>query len=274
MQWENLTSLDFEKAVQDCQGVGIISIGVIEAHSSHLPLGTDAIRSHWIACHAAEIEPAIVFPFYPYGANIESAHLPGCVFIEQDLMFALLENICDEMARNGINKIILHSGHGGNRYYLPLFVQMLPGKQKSYVVYYVRLPHNPEALNVLESGEYGHACEGETSEMLYITPELVKMEQAPPAPFTSLNRNQDILDAGAYTQVDWYAMYPHMYVGDARYATPEKGKVLVDYEIEALARLIKAVKEDQITPGLVEEFNQRSKAPKSPDFWTKGNMSA
>ena len=43
MQWENLTSLDFEKAVTDCQGVGIISVGVIEAHASHLPLGTDAI---------------------------------------------------------------------------------------------------------------------------------------------------------------------------------------------------------------------------------------
>jgi len=270
MQWENLTSLDFEKAVQECLGVGIISIGVIEPHASHLPLGTDTIACHHVATRAAEIEPAIVFPFYPYGVNIESVHLPGSVFIQQDLIFALLENICDEIARNGLNKIILHNGHGGNRYFLPLFVQMLPGKHKPYVVYCAQLPYNSEIADLLESGEYGHACEGETSMMLHIAPELVKMEQAPPSRFTSLKRNQDMLDVGAYTQVDWYAMYPHMYVGDARFATPEKGKVMVDYEIQALAELIRAVKADQVTPELVEEFNRRSKAPKSPDFWTKG----
>jgi creatinine amidohydrolase len=270
MQWENLTSLDFEKAVQDCQGVGILSIGVIEAHASHLPLGTDAINCHWVACRAAEIEPAIVFPFYPYGVNIESAHLPGSVFFKQELIFALLENICDEMARNGLNKIILFSGHGGNRFFLPLFVQMLPEKQKPYVAYNASLPYDPEGAKVLESGEYGHACEWETSQMLYIAPDLVKMDQVPPRPFTNLKRNQEMLDVGAYTQVDWYAMYPHMYVGNARVATAEKGKVLVEYKIQAFAELIRAVKADEVTPGLVEEFNSRMKEPKSPDFWKQG----
>ena len=89
-------------------------------------------------------EPAIVFPFYPFGVNIEAAHLPGSVFLQQDVIFALLENICDEMARNGLTKIILHNGHGGNRYFLPLFTQMLPGKQKPYVVYQANLPYNPK----------------------------------------------------------------------------------------------------------------------------------
>jgi creatinine amidohydrolase len=270
MRWENLTSLDFENAVRECQGVGILSIGVIEPHASHLPLGTDAIACHWIASRAVEIEPAILFPFYPFGVNIESVHLPGSVFIQQDLIFALLENICDEMARNGLTKIILHNGHGGNRYFLPLFVQMLPGKNKPYVVYQANLPYNPDAEKVLESGEYGHACEGETSMMLHIAPELVKMDQVPPERFTSLKRNEALQEVGAYTQVDWYAMYPHMYVGDASVSTPEKGRLLLDYQIQTLVELIRAVKADQVTPGLVDEFNQRSKSPKSPDFWTQG----
>ena len=202
MQWENLTSLDFQQYVKECQGVGIISIGVIEAHASHLPLGTDAISCHWIACRAAEREPAIVFPFYPFRVNIESVHLPGSVNIRQEIIFSLLENICDEMARNGLNKIILHNGHGGNRFFLPLFVQMLPEKKKSYVVYQADLPHNPDAGKMLESGEYGHACEGETSMMLHISPELVKMDQIPAKPFKNLERNKALQDAGAYTQVD------------------------------------------------------------------------
>lgn len=270
MQWEHLTSLDFEKAVQECQGVGIISIGVIEAHASHLPLGTDALACHFVACRAAEREPAIVFPFYPFGVNIEASHLPGSVYIQREVMFGLLENICDEMARNGLDKIILHNGHGGNRYFLPLFTQLLPEKRKPYVVYQANLAYFPHAEEVLEGKEFGHACEAETSTMLYITPELVKMDQVPPKPFTSLKRNQDLQHVGAYTQVDWYAMYPHMYVGNSSPATAAKGKVMVDHEIDALVTFIQAVKADSVTPGLVQEFNQRADQPKSPDFWTKG----
>lgn len=136
MQWKNLSSLDFAEAVATCQGVGIIPIGVIEAHASHLPLGTDMFAAHWTACRAAEQEPMIVFPQYPFSINHETAHLPGGLVIKRDLAFALLENICDEMYRNGLRKIVLLSGHGGNRHFLPLFVQTLPEKAKPYTVYY------------------------------------------------------------------------------------------------------------------------------------------
>ncbi len=268
MQWENLTSLDFEKAAQECQGVGIIPVGVIEAHSSHLPLGMDMFACHWAACRAAEKEPAIVFQAYPYGVNIESAHLPGALVIQRDVIFALLENVCDEMARNGLTKIILHSGHGGNRYFLPLFVQTLPEKDKPYTVYYADLPHFIGAEDLLESGEYGHACEAETSMMLHIDPDTVKMDQVPPNPFSSLGRNAEIAQKGGYSPVDWYAMYPHMYVGDASKATAEKGQVMLEHEVETLTALIKAVKDDEVTPGLVKEFIERKQNPKAPDFWT------
>ncbi len=270
MQWENLTSLDFEKAAQDCQGVGILPVGVLEAHSSHLPLGMDMFACHWVACRATEHEPAIVFHAYPYGVNIESAHLPGAVVIRREVIFALLENVCDEMARNGLRKIILLSGHGGNRYFLPLFVQTLPEKDRNYTVYYANLPYFPGAEDLLESGEYGHACEAETSVMLHINADTVKMEQVPPQPFTSAQRNAAVAGAGGYSPVDWYAMYPHMYVGNASKATAEKGRIILDHEIEALVNLIRAVKADAITPGLVQEFIERKQNPRAPDFWTRG----
>lgn len=46
MQWENLSSLDFETAVIQSKHVGIIPIGVIEAHGPHMPLGTDMFTAH------------------------------------------------------------------------------------------------------------------------------------------------------------------------------------------------------------------------------------
>lgn len=269
MQWENLTSYDFEKAVKTCEGVGIIPVGVLEAHASHLPLGTDIFTAHHTACEAAKQEPIIVFPQYPFTINHESAHLPGALVIKRELAFALLENICDEMYRNGIHKIILLSGHGGNRFFLPLFVQTLPEKSKPYVAYFANLPVVPQGEDILDHPENGHACEAETSMIRHINDAIVPMDQVPPKPFTNLKRNDSITQAGGYTQVDWYAMYPHMYVGDAHKATAVKGEKLLAFQIEALVNLIRAVKADETTPALVTEFNQRQATPTAPAFWTE-----
>jgi len=266
MQWEKLTAVEFARAVKESQGVTVVSVGVIEAHASHLPLGTDMLDAHWVACRAAEREPAIVFPAYPFGVNIETTHLPGGVSLHRELLFTLLENICDEIARNGLEKIILHNGHGGNRYFLPLFVQMLTAKDKPYVVYYANLPSSQDP-DILETDELGHACEWETSKMLYIYEELVKMDQAPSRPFKSLRRNQELDEAGAYSPVDWYSMYPVMYVGDASKATAEKGKAFVEFEIDALVKFIRTIKADKITSKLQKEFIKKRHDPSVPDEW-------
>ncbi len=268
MQWENLTSPDFAKAVETCRGAAILPIGVIEPHGAHLPLGTDMFEAHWTACRAAEREPAIVFPAYPFGINHESAHLPGSVAIRRSLLFELLENICDEMGRHGLARIILLSGHGGNRYFLPLFVQTLVEKDKPYLAYYASPRGDVDVAKVLETKETGHACERETSTSLVIRPDLVKMKQVPPRPFASLRRNQPLADLGVYSPLDWYAMYPAMYVGDASKATVEKGKTLTEARVAAVARVIAAVKADTTTPALLAEFLAGKRAPKPADAWT------
>ncbi len=274
MQWENLSSLDFETAVIQANRVGIIPLGVIEAHGPHAPLGTDMFTAHWVAVESAKQEPIIVFPAYPFGTNVETAHLPGGLVIKRELIMALLENICDEMYRNGINKIILFSGHGGNRYFLNFFVQTLPEKQKPYVVYFVQSPFFVADTSLLETDENGHACEWETSLIRAIDDSLVNLEQAPPEPFTNLRRNADLAAVGAYSQVDWYSQYPHMVVGDARPATPEKGKAFLAQDVAKLVKAIQVIKADTLSPQLVAEFNERMNKPQSPAFWTKGNASS
>jgi creatinine amidohydrolase len=267
MQWENLTSPGFARAVETCRGVAIIPIGVLEPHASHLPLGTDMFEAHWTACRAAEREPAIVFPAYPFSVNHESAHLPGSLVIKRELIFALLENICDEMGRHGLLKIVLLSGHGGNRFLLPLFVQTLVEKEKPYIAYFAAPRAATEADKVLETRETGHACERETSTSLAIRPDLVRMQELPPRPFTSLRRNQPLADLGVYSPLDWYAMYPAMYVGDPSRATAEKGRALTEARVEALVRILAAVKADTTTPALLAEFLAGKRKPRPADAW-------
>ena len=267
MQWENLTSLDFAKAVVACEGVGVLPIGVIEPHGPHLPLGTDMFESHTVACRAAELEPAIVFPAYPYGINHESAHLPGSVVFRRDLVLALLENVCDEMARQGLIKIIILSGHGGNRHLLPLFVQTLVEKDKAYTVYDAHPAEMPGLDDLLETTETGHACEMETSTALHLHPDLVKMDQVPPKPFTNLRRNEALREVGVYSPLDWYAMYPAMYVGNPGKATAEKGEAMIAHKVRAFAEIIRRVKADTVTIELQREFLARKACPSVPEVW-------
>ncbi len=71
------TGKTFVEAVDAAQGVCIIPIGVMEYHGPHLPLGTDMLHSHAVACAAAEQEPAVVYPAYHLGLNMEAKHFPA-----------------------------------------------------------------------------------------------------------------------------------------------------------------------------------------------------
>ncbi len=258
MQWENLTSPDFAKAVQET-GVCLFTMGVIERHSEHLPLGTDTLNVHKIACLAAEQEPAVVFPAFYFGQIYEARCFPGTITIEPKLLLALLESMLDEIGRNGFRKIIIVNGHGGNNALIPFLVQTSLWHEKPYSVYV------PQALwgelqeqwkEITETEYHGHACECETSMTLANYPELVHMERLPDEPAMPLGRLSHL--PGNHSGVSWYADHPEHYAGDARPASAEKGRRMRELQVQALARYIAAVKADETVPALQAEFFARN----------------
>ena len=112
MQWENLTAPDFAKAVR-MTGVCVLTFGVLERHSEHLPLGTDYLNAHRIASLAAEQEPAVVFPPFYFGQIYEARCYPGALTLRPELLLELLRAVLDEIGRNGFKKIIIVNAHGG-----------------------------------------------------------------------------------------------------------------------------------------------------------------
>ena len=180
--WEELTSSDFEIAVKQSEGVCIIPMGVIEKHGQHLPLGTDVFTSRESALRAAQKEYAIVYPFYFAGQIFEAMHQPGTIAYSPDMLYNLLDETCREISRNGIKKIILVNGHGGNTYFLQYFCQTQLAKERDYSLYLFTPAVDAETQKVISSMRKsktgGHADEGESSTMLAIRPDLVKMERA------------------------------------------------------------------------------------------------
>jgi creatinine amidohydrolase len=258
MQWENLTAPDFARAVAET-GVCIVTFGVVEAHSDHLPLGTDYLTAHSLACLAAEREPAVVFPPFYFGQIFEARFLPGAVALKPTLLIDLIQSVFDEVGRNGFKKIILYNGHGGNSHLLPFLAQCTLYDSKPYSLY-LFTGNLTEAERqayeaVLETPRHGHACECETSTMLALHPDLIKMDEVSAEPGEPLGRLAHL--KGSYSGIWWYADYPRHYAGDARPASAEKGRKLVEIQVEALRRFIAAVKADQVTPNLEAEFFDR-----------------
>ena len=185
-RWEEMTAGDFARAVKSTKGVCILPFGILEKHGEHLPLGEDIIAVQELAVRAAERESAVVFPFFPWGQVQEMKNLPGAVALPHHMIFSLLEYIFAEIARNGMHKIILLNGHGGNESLLPsLCVRQLekPRDYTLYIVrladYYIPLSQNPEWKRQMQSEIDYHAGEMETSWMLAIRPELVHMDRVP-----------------------------------------------------------------------------------------------
>ncbi len=255
MQWEQLTAPDFARAVQET-GVCIVALGVLERHSNHLPLGTDMLNAHKLACLAAEREPSVVFPQFCFGQIYEARCFPGALTLKPTLLLELLQGVMDEIGRNGFRKIILLNGHGGNNNLLGFLAQCSLWEHKPYTIYLFKDSFTPEQQArwkaALESPLHGHACECETSITLASYPDLVKMDAVPAEPAVPLNRAQDV--PGAFSGISWYANYPEHYAGDARTASAEKGRKLLAIEVEALTSFIAAVKADKALPALEDEF--------------------
>jgi creatinine amidohydrolase len=219
-----------------------------------------------VACEVAELETSIVFPALPFTVNTECKIYPGGIVSRNQLIFDLLENICDEISRNGLHKIVLFSGHGGNKWFLPLFVQLLLDKHKDYVVYFLNNRGvDPEAVGgymdykifreIFETDNYGHADEWETSELLAIRPDLVHLGEAKERTWPDLGRLSHL--AHTYTPMDWFSMQPELVRGTPGPATAEKGRKFLKHQIERMAQIVRSIKEDHVAEELYHEYNTR-----------------
>lgn len=260
MRWEELTAADFPKAVKEVGGVCLLAAGSLEKHFDHLPLGTDYLNGHKICSLAAEKEPAIVFPPFYFGQIHEARCFPGTIALPPVLTLELLVALTDEIARNGFRKLIIYNAHGGNTPMLHYLCQSTLYQRKPYAIY---MPDRlyPEARQkqfqeLLETPVHGHACECETSISLANHAHLVKMEyirgrKAPP-----LKRLAHIPPGRVSGR--WYSDFPDHYAGDAGGATAEKGEKLRSLIVDSLADYIGAVKNDEVTLELLNEFYDRA----------------
>ena len=260
VRWDELTAADWPKALEKSGRTAILPIGILEKHGPHGPIGSDLIQVREIAARATKSEYAVVFPDYFYGQIYEARHQPGTFALPSRLIWELLDATCEEIARNGFNKILIVNGHGVNPNFLRFFIQSQLERRREYAVYLLEPGPDPaftETVNKMRKSDPAgdqHAGERETSTLLYLRQELVKMDHA--ADESGANQHRLPLPE-LYTGIWWYAGYPNHYAGEGAKATRELGQLLTEQRVQTLIKALRTVKADVRTLQLQKEFFDR-----------------
>jgi creatinine amidohydrolase len=256
-----LTAPAYVEAVELAGGTAIIPAGILEKHGAHLPLSTDLILAREISSRAAQLEYTILYPEFYFGQIFEAKHQPGTIAYSSKLVWDILEETCEELHRNGITKIVLVNGHGGNNNLFAYFCQAQLEKQKEYAVFFFQ-PDDSEVdkqIEQLRTTDYGgHADEVETSMVYAIRPDLVHADVAS----SQSGRDQERLNLPyAYTGIWWYASFPNHYAGDGSSPNKEIGELNLNSRAEQLAKLIKALKGNDAVIELQNKFYKEAGNP-------------
>lgn len=261
-RWDELTASDWPRALEKSSRTCILPIGILEKHGPHAPIGSDLIHVREWAARASKKEYAVVFPDFFYGQINEARHQPGTFSLPSRLVLELLDSTCAEIGRNGFTKILIINGHGGNPNLIRYFIQTQLERRRNYAVFFFD-PAQDSSFNEQvrkmrksDAATDQHAGERETSTLLYLRPDLVKLDSAKNEAGTNLKR---LSIPNVYTAIWWYASYPNHYAGEGAKATKELGRLLTEHTINTLVKAIKDVKADTTTLQLQNEFYDRVK---------------
>jgi creatinine amidohydrolase len=101
--------------------VAVLPFGATEPHNLHMPYGTDTLQVEEIGSRACERAfrkgaEVLLLPAMPFGVNTNHLQIPGglALSVTPTTLLKLLEDIVDSLQRQGVRKLLLLNGHGGN----------------------------------------------------------------------------------------------------------------------------------------------------------------
>ncbi|MGJ3247400.1 MAG: creatininase family protein [Elainellaceae cyanobacterium] len=174
-------------AIRDKANVVLVQpIGAIEQHGPHLPLIVDAAIGTAVLGKALEklesAVPAYALPPLCYGKSNEHWHFPGTVTLTAQTLITMLMEIADSLYRAGFRKLVLMNSHGGQPQIMEIVARDLHQRHDDFMVFPLftwKVPNSAGDLISPKEKELGiHAGDAETSIMLSILPDQVKMDRA------------------------------------------------------------------------------------------------
>ena len=204
--------------------VAVLPWGATEAHNYHLPYATDTIQCDVLAAEAARMAwergaKVVVLPTVPFGVNTGQLDIKLCLNMNPSTQAALLGDLVHALERQGIHKLAVLNGHGGND-----FRQMIRELQPHTAVFLTTLNWyklgTPSAI-FTDLGD--HAGELETSVMMHVAPDLVRPLSEAGTGAERRWRITALREGWAWSPRRWTEVSADTGTGNPALATAEKG---------------------------------------------------
>ena len=292
MKWEYLKEEEFKPAIEKSGGLCVMCLGCMEKHGQHLPVGTDSLHGNKIVELAAERAGVVMFPTTMWLGDVVSSHAVadpaamgkhGFIGINPHTLLTVLEELCDEIARNGFRKILLCNYHGGNNGLLSYFLRAQCYKKKGYATMSCnaynfglhfkpkemleQAERDPEYFSMLTKEDmdtlrrfsasdvtFGHACFGETSLLYGTYPELVDPERFEAEDGRSTHRADYLAKLGVNFGYAWASNHPNSYAGTAPVGCSKTiGEAVVKLSVDKLSKIFEQLRDDEECVKMAQE---------------------
>jgi creatinine amidohydrolase len=243
--------------------VVLLPLGAIEQHGPHLSVSTDTDIVTRIAQEAekALAEYLLLCPTLPFGSSDHHISFGGTISIGAELYTRVITDLVTALLKSGFRKIVLLNGHGGNITPVKQALAVLSRNfdydcQPNIVLatYWELAGAVFAGAPPMESPALSHACEYETSLMLHLFPEKVKMEKAArakrPADNGYIPWEDDIRYRGI-TQIKQTAFISdNGSSGEPQKGTAAKGEHLFNQACDSLIAFLNSFKNWPLLPNL------------------------
>lgn len=244
---EEMTWPEVGAAIEAGRTTIVVAVGAVEQHGPHLPLLVDAVRGDRLAEEvAARLGDALVAPTIRVGCSEHHMGFPGTLSLRRHTLEAICLDYAVSLARHGFERICFVPSHGGN--FGPL-AEMLPDLRAA-VAPSCRVDAYTDLLGFMAFWESavssvapelvervgGHADLAETSEMLTLRPDLVRVDRAEEGHVQAFDEalKERIFREG------FRAVTPNGILGDARGATQEIGEACIAAAADGIAAALEA----------------------------------
>lgn len=230
--WEALKGASFELAV--------LPWGATEAHNYHLPYATDNIQADHMVAESARVAhekggKVIVLPTIPFGVNTGQSDIYLDINLNPSTQLAILDDIVTVLNRQGIYKLLIFNGHGGNNF-KPLVRELGLRFPRMFISFCFFPPVLDKSKYFEEKGD--HADEMETSLMLYLRPDLVLPKEKWGDGKAKKFKIDAFSEGWAWAEREWSKVSADTGVGNPHKATAAKGKRFFKDVTAKMANLI------------------------------------
>jgi creatinine amidohydrolase len=242
----------------EARRIPVVPVATLETHDPHLPVDVDVVCAEEVVLRAARERPDLVLAFPPiaYGYTEHTLDFPGGYSIRPQILLEFYYDIGESIVQNGFRKLLFLNGHGSNVTIMNLASRLVtlrtPGLCAATSWWELCRESRARLRESEFPGGMAHACEFETSLMLYLRPESVRSElvrREIPEPRFAQERI-DLVSPGLVA-AGWqtHELSSSGVLGAPDLATAEKGKRLFEACVEGLSRVIEELRAAPLPEG-------------------------